>query len=314
MRRYLLIAFSLLAAFLSAPAQAQVEGIAAVVNEDAITMSDVEDRMRLIIASSGLPNTPEIKNKLSGQVVGSLIEEQIKIQEGRRLEIDVTQDEINQGFATIAQQNNIPVDKFTAMLTQSGINIGTLHHQIEAQIAWGKVVQKEVRPKITVTDSDVDEGLARFEANIGRTEYLLAEVLLPVDSVKSESDTLQLANNLISEIRAGKVPFAKVAQQFSKAPGAEQGGDIGWVQQGQLPEELDRVLPTLIAGGVSQPIRSLSGYHILHLRESRDITKETTPSREGMYTTIGTQRLERAQRRYYMDLKASAFIENRVES
>lgn len=114
MRRYLLIAFSLLAAFLSAPAQAQVEGIAAVVNEDAITMSDVEDRMRLIIASSGLPNTPEIKNKLSGQVVGSLIEEQIKIQEGRRLEIDVTQDEINQGFATIAQQNNIPVDKFTA--------------------------------------------------------------------------------------------------------------------------------------------------------------------------------------------------------
>ena len=314
MRHYLLVLISLLIALSPCTARAQVEGIAAVVNEDAITMSDVQDRMRLIIISSGLPNTPEIKNKLAGQIIGSLIEEQIKIQESRRLKIDVTQEEINQGFASIAQQNSVSADQFAAMLGRSGININTLHRQIESQIAWGKLVQKEVRPKVSVSDKDVDEALARLKGNLGRTEYLLSEVLLPVDQAKSENDTRQLASGLVAEIQAGKAPFAKVAQQFSKAPGAEQGGDIGWVQQGQLPEELDRALPTLTVGGISQPIRSLSGYHILHLRETRNIAQETLPSREGVYTTIGTERLERAQRRYYMDLKAASFIENRVES
>ena len=292
---------------------ARTENIAAVVNEDAITMSDVEDRMALLIASAGLPNTAEIKSKLSGQVIGSLIEEQIKMQEARRLEINVSPEEINSGFASIAQQNNFSAEQFAGMLQQGGINTKTLLNQIEAQIAWTKVVQAEIRPRITVSDKDVDDTLGRMKSSMGKAEYKVAEIFLPIDDPKLEGDTHQLATKLVSEISSNKAPFAKVAQQFSRAPGAEQGGDIGWVQQGQLADELDKTLQTMAPGSISQPIRSISGYHILSLRESRNISDATMPSREQIMTNIGTQRLEREQRRYYLDLKSASFIENRVQ-
>lgn len=309
----LLVLCAGLAAAPSVRAETRSEAIAAVVNEEAITMSDVEDRMNLIIASSGLPNTKEIKSKLAGQVIGGLIEERIKLQEATRLGIDIKQEDIDAGFADIAKQNNFKPEQFAGMLAQAGINIGTLQNQIEAQIAWLRLVQQELRPRIAVSDKDVDDTLARLKANAGKTEYLVAEIFLPVDDPKAEGDTHQLAARLVSEITSGKAPFSKVAQQFSKAPGADQGGDLGWVQQGQLPQELENAVKTMAPGTFSPPVRSLSGYHILSLREVRTISATTMPSREQVVTNIGTQRLEREQRRYYLDLKSASFIENRVE-
>ena len=293
---------------------ARSEGIAAIVNEDAISMSDVEDRMKLIVVSSGLPNNQEIRDKLTAQIVGVLIEEQIKMQEARRMEINITQEEIDQGFASIAQQNKVTPEQFREMVTRAGFNIETMNRQIEAQLAWNKVIQQKIRPQITITDTDVENYLERLNNNKGKTEFLAAEIFLPVDDAKTDAETQQLANKLVGEIRGGKAPFYKVAQQFSQAAGASQGGDLGWVQQGQLPEELDAVIGTLKKNDVSAPIRTLRGYHILMLRDMRSTSGETMPSREQIVSTLGLERMERMQRRYYLDLKAAAFIDNRVAS
>lgn len=304
------------ALFLALPlaAGAKSEKIAAVVNQDAISRTDVNDRMRLIIASSGLANNPEIREKLSGQVIGSLIDEQIKLQEARRLDIAVTPEEIEEGFATIARQNNQEPEIFKELLKRGGLSLSTMERQIESQVAWGKVVQAEVRPKITVTDRDIDAALERYVANVGKTEYLLAEIFLPVENPKESADIQQLANRLVGQMRAGQAPFFRVAQEFSKAAGASNGGDLGWVQQEQLAPEVGAALAGLKKDEVSAPVRSGTGYHILYLRDSRQISAEAVPSRDEMMKVIGMQRLERGQRRYFMDLKAAAFIENRVDS
>jgi peptidyl-prolyl cis-trans isomerase SurA len=118
---------------------------------------------------------------------------------------------------------------------------------------------------------------------------------------------------LSSDIRGGKASFMKVAQQFSKAAGAASGGDLGWIQQGQLPDELDSVLPRMQEGGVSKPIRSLSGFHIMLVRKKRVISEETIPARDAVRQAIGLERLDRLQRQYFLDLKSSALIENRLE-
>ena len=86
----------LLLSNVSAGYAARSEGIAVIVNDDAITVSDVNDRMRLIVSSSGLPNTSDIRNKLMPQIIGSLVEEQIRLQEARRLNLDITPQEIEQ--------------------------------------------------------------------------------------------------------------------------------------------------------------------------------------------------------------------------
>ncbi len=316
MKRFYAIALVCLTGLLFVPAaHAREEGIAAVVNQDVISMTDLTDRMRLIFLSSGLPDTTEVRTKLAKQVIDSLIEEQLMMQEAQKLGFEISDSEVDQGFAALAGQNKVPPDQFKKMVVASGVNLNTMRRQIRAQMGWSKVIQKVMRPKITETDGDIDEYLGRVNANKGKQEYLLAEILLPVDKPEQESDVRQLAQKLVNEIRNNNAPFQKVAQQFSRAPGAQaSGGDLGWLPQDQLPTELQGVVVTLQEGQITDPLRASDGYHIVALRKKRDITAETIPTRDSVISTIGLQRLDRMQRGYLLDLKSSAFIENRVES
>ena len=114
------------------------------------------------------------------------------------------------------------------------------------------------------------------------------------------------------EIKTGKASFFNLAQQFSKAAGAVNGGDTGWLQETQLSEEILTGLQAVKKNQVTKPIKTLSGYHILFLRDIRTLTEDTMPSRDQIYYSLGTERLEKLQRRHLMDLKASSFIDLRV--
>ncbi len=298
--------------FAAPGAQANSGSIAATVNEDAISMSDVEDRATLVIRTSGMPDNEEVRTSLRPRILDALVEEQLKMQEAKRLEVVVEQAEIDEGFTQLAQQNNASAEQFRAMISGAGINLNTMYRQIRSQIAWGKVIQQTVRPRITVTDADVEDAMARLRENLGKNEYRVAEIFLPLESSANASDTHKLAFKLASDMQAGKVPFFRVAQQFSKSAGAAQGGDLGWIQQGQLSADLENTIAAMAVEQVSQPIKTQAGYHILMLREKRTMSEDTMPSKEGVIATIGTQRMERMQRRQLMDLKAAAFIETRV--
>lgn len=293
-------------------AEANEEQIAVIVNDDAISTSDVNDRLDMVLSSSNLPNTRDIREKLIDQVLNNLIEEQLKMQEAARLKLDITEDEVQNGFNAIAKQNNMDPDTFRQVIKQQNVNESTIKRQVRAEIAWSKVTQSELRPKINISQKDIDSALNRMHSNEGKTEFLVAEIFLPVEDNKSESNVRQLATRLISEIKSGQAPFFKVAQQFSKAAGATNGGDLGWVSEDQLPEEISKAINGLEKNTISDPVRSLNGYHILLVRDTRTITAETIPDREQVSTGLGMQRLERLQERRFMDLKSQAFIEKRV--
>lgn len=303
-----------LALFLIAPsAHAGLsENIAVVVNSDAISQSDVEDRMRLIMISSGIQNTPDMREKLVPQITSVLVDEQLKLQEAEKAGIEVTQEEIDKGFQQLAEQNKFTPDQFKAILAKSGVNVATMHRQIKSQIAWTKVVQEKLRPQIQVRETDVEDAIARMKANIGKTEYLAAEIFLPVDTPADEANVRQLAGRLSDELRSGKAPFFQVARQFSQSAGASKGGDLGWVQQEQLPPEVAEALPGLELNKTSAPIRSLNGYHLVLVREKRDIKEENIPGKQAVTNMLGTERLERMQRQHFLNLKSTAFVDSRV--
>ena len=112
--------------------------------------------------------------------------------------------------------------------------------------------------------------------------------------------------------RRKKAPFGPVAVQFSKAAGAEKGGTLGWIQQGQLQPELEKALFALEEGGVSDPLRLTDGVHILNLQKKRTITEDSIPKPDDMANMIGFERLDRSQQRALLDLKSAAFIDRRV--
>jgi peptidyl-prolyl cis-trans isomerase SurA len=286
--------------------------IAAVVDGDAITMADVNERLKLIMSSSGMPDTPEMRAKAVPQVISMLVDETVILQEAKKDGITVSDQDVQQGFAELAAQNKMTADQFHDVLTKSNIPAKALQDQIKGQLAWTKIIQKKIRPQIEITDRQIDSELAKAKANEGTPEYLLAEIYLPVETPQAEGQVHQLADKITAGLSAGKAPFSAIAAQFSQSASASKGGDMGWVLRGQLPTQVDEVVGQMTPGQLSQPIRTLSGYYIVLLRQKREITPETLPSRDDIRQQIGMSELDRMQRRYLLDLKSAAFIDKRV--
>jgi len=261
-------AAALLAGAPPAPAQEVVESIVAEVNADVISSSDLEGRLRLAILAAGLPLDQQTRERLTPQVLRGLIDERLRLQEAERLGIAVDEAEIDETFAGIARQNGLTADQFEQVLRRSNVPPATLRDQIRARLAWRDVVRQRLVPTVEIPDEAVEEELRRIEANQGKPEYRVGEIFLGVDSPQDEAEVAGFARELVSEIRAG-AEFEAVARQFSQGAGAAQGGDLGWVLQGQLPEALDTALQDMSVGRVSDPIRTLSGFHILQLRDRR---------------------------------------------
>ena len=299
--------------FLSVPARsAESFGIVATVNKDAISQADLSDRIKLILISAGLQNTKSNRARVQSQALDSLIEEQIKKQEAQKQNISVTPDDVTKGFEAIAAQNNLDADQFSSLLKRQGIPKSTILAQIEAQIAWTKVVKAVLRPRIDITETDIESKMDRIKGNIGKLEYNTSEIFLAVDDPEKENEVRQLAQKMVQEMKFDGTSFETMATQFSEAQSAENGGKIGWIQEGELSKELDLVLRNLSEGQISSPIRVPAGFHIIQVTQKRTATGETLPTEEDVLNSIGLERLDRLQQRYLADLKSVAFIDRRI--
>jgi len=250
-------------------AAAPEESIVAVVNDEAISEGDLNARVKLAMLAGNYPDNPEVKEKVQAQVLRSLIDDQLRIQEAKRLKLNVDHEEIENELKATAEQNHQTLDQLKALLAKQNVPFSALEKQTLAQISWRKVIQKEIRKRVEVTDAEIDSAYSKLISSVDKKQYLVAEIFLPVDSPSEDARVKAFADNLEEQIHQG-ANFAKLAQQFSQAAGAAQGGDLGAVQDGELPDELDQKLKTMAPGTISDPVRTQAGYHILFLRAKGD--------------------------------------------
>lgn len=245
-----------------------VQSIAAVVNHEVISVFDLLERMKLVMVSSDLKDTPETRQKLLPLVLRSLIDERLEMQEAHRLDITVSKEEINRALAQIEEQNHIKKGQIKQFFAKAGVDEETVIAQVRAGIAWGKVIRRRIRPTIDIGDEEINEAYARIQANKDKPQNLLAEIFLAVDSPDKDAEVRAVAERLVREIRGG-ANFAALARQFSESASALSGGDLGWVAQGQLGPELDAAIKPLKPPALTDPIRTPGGYYILALRDRK---------------------------------------------
>jgi peptidyl-prolyl cis-trans isomerase SurA len=253
-------------------ALAQVGGqqrIAAVVNDDVITSQELSTRVNLVLASSGAPSDPETRRRLMQQVLRAIVDEKLQMQEAKRLQLTVSDDEITRAFAAIAQRNRLDVGAFKATLAERGIGENEMRNQLRSQIAWAKVVNRELRPRVVVTQDQVDLALKEAASGVQDLELAVSEILLPVDSPADQARVLREAGDLVATLRKG-ADFGALARQVSVAASREAGGDLGWVRPSMVLPEMRERLMALPPGGISDPVASPVGVHIFQLRERRD--------------------------------------------
>jgi peptidyl-prolyl cis-trans isomerase SurA len=244
---------------------------AAVVNDEVISVFDLAMRTRLAILASGLSNSPEVRSRLQRQVLRSLIDERLQLQEAERLDISVDKSQMEDAVSMLAQQNNMSREQFLALLRNNDILPKALFDQIRGEMTWRSVVQRRLRPTVNIGDEEVDEVVERIRSSQGRMQQRVSEILLAVGSVLQEDDVRRAAERLVEQLRGG-ANFEALARQFSQSASASVGGDLGWIEEGQLPDELGAELARMRPGSLAGPVRTFGGFYILLLRDQRRIS------------------------------------------
>lgn len=269
MRTSVAIALLLAAMIGAMPAEAQrVQRIAAIVNDDIVSVYDLQARMQIVISSTGLKPTPQLQRRLARQLLRQLVDERLQLQEAKRRNVSVTKRNMANAISEIEKQNRIPPGEFDKFLARNGIPKEAALAQIRAQIAWGKLISRVLSPRVSVGEDEIEDALNRLKSRSGEMEFRVSEILLTIDSPDRRAEIGRTAERLAEELRKG-ADFEALARQFSRGASASVGGDLGWMSESELSDELRPIVSRMQPGDVVGPVETLAGIHVFRLQRKR---------------------------------------------
>lgn len=269
-----------------------LDGIAAIVNDGVVLKSELQLETQRIVERLKAQNTQlPPTDVLVRQVLDRLIIQQLQLQRAENVGIKVSDETLNQALAGIADRNNVSLGDLPALLAREGVDYSAYRRELRQQVTIDQLRQRDVLQRIAVSPREVDAFLARQEgkANL-REDYLISHILIPVSSGAQPNEIAaaeKLATELHTRILAGE-DFAKLALTYSSGQQALEGGSLGWLKGSELPSIFADIAPGLTKGGVSEPIRNSSGFHLIRLDDRRGgepIMEEQTHARHILITT-----------------------------
>jgi peptidyl-prolyl cis-trans isomerase SurA len=289
------LAFGLIAAGLAmgVPALAQplqapgsaarsADYIVAVVNQELVTNSEVQQRLAAIrreAAQSGARLPPD--DELRREVLDAMIDERAQLTHARDSGMRVDDAELDRAVNNVAAQNRITPAQLRERLQREGIDLTRFRNNVRDQILLERVREREVNSRIRISDAAIDDVLASRASGAAPPEYNVAQLLIAVPEGATEAEVTErrtTAEQALARARAGE-DFAKLVGELSSGP-KEQGGALGLRPADRLPELFVTAVSPLRAGQVAgQVLRSGAGFHVLKLIERREGGMRVTQTR-----------------------------------
>lgn len=251
----------------------ELDRIVAVVNEDVIVETELNERVRTIksqLRQAGTPLPPE--DVLEKQVLERLVLERLQLQLAEANGIRVEDEELNQAVETVAARNNLNLTQFREILERDGFDFAKFREDMRAEILIARVQQRQLQSRITISDRDIDNYLATLEQQGGgESEYFLQHILISVPEAASAdqiAEARKRAEDVLLQVRNG-ADFAEVAVAQSDGQQALEGGGLGWRKRVDLPTMFADEVTALKKGEVTEPIKSSSGFHLVKLTDVR---------------------------------------------
>ena len=254
----------------AAPDLQQLNAIEVLVNDEPISSYDINQRLRLVIAISGGVRTQEEFLQVREQVIQSMVDEKLQLQEAAEVELEVPDEQLEQFFARRAQGVGQEPEQFAEALSSIGFSKATMKKQMEAEIAWSQLVQGRLGAFVSVSDEEVEAFIQRIYDNRGKFEYRLGEIVLLSQSPEQSAAVEANAAQLVEQVRAG-AQFGQIAQQLSASSTAAVGGDLGWVTIDDLDPTYSQQVQDSSVGAVLDPIRTPGGFIILTVSDRRRV-------------------------------------------
>lgn len=290
----------------AAPARAQSQGIAVLVNDQPITDYDVQQRTRLLTVSTRRP----ANDKLRREAIDQLIDEKLMIQEAKRLEISVPPERLDKAISDIAQRSKMNKQQFTRALAGVGININAFSRRLEAQLLWPLVVQKRFAGRIQISEDDVNRELDKIEGprETTRYDYVLQSVtvLVPKGASNGEISTRrQMAERIRHNFRGCSETRGQVAGLRDIVV-----NDLGEKNSATFSPALRKQLEDVPEGKMTPPNRIETGFELTAIC-SRTAVKDDQNVRRATQVKLLNQEYEAMARRHLRDLRLDANIERR---
>lgn len=241
----------------------------AIINGRILTGTDIDQRLALIITANGGKVEAEEKERLRLQVLRNLIDETLQIQEAAANDIKVDPAEIQQSYERVAANFRQSPTQFEAYLRTQGSSSASIKRQIEGELAWSRLLRRNVQPFVNVSEDEVQSVIDRLNAAKGSDEYRIGEIYLSA-TPENRAQIIANARNIIQQIQQGG-SFPAYARQFSEASTAAVGGDLGWVRPAQLPPELAQAAAEMQVGQIAGPIETVGGVSLLYVMDKRKV-------------------------------------------
>ena len=250
-----------------------LDGIAATVNGEAITCYEVQQDaadLRRQLLAAGMQQVPDEKG-LFARVLDKQITLIVQQQEAKKLDVSVSDEELDQAMANVEAQNQIPAGQLVDVLKAQGVDVEHYKQTLRDRLLIGKLSNVAVRSRLQVSEEAMREYYRKYIANPEpQREIEVSQIFLslPLDPTPEEvSAAYKHMDELRQRILAG-ASFSRLAKLNSSSPESAQGGSLGWLLPGALPPRFATVF-SLKVGEVSQPIRSPGGLHLFSVTNER---------------------------------------------
>jgi peptidyl-prolyl cis-trans isomerase SurA len=250
-----------------------IDRIVVVVNDDVITESELNQRLRetrkqLELEKISAPPDAALKKQLLERMVLERLQLQLASQSG----IHISESDVDRAFETVARRNNLGVEEFRKALAQKGMDVTAYRNQLRDQLTIQQLLEREINNRITITDNEVENFLENPQSRADMdVSYQLSHILIGIPEAASP-EAIQTARKRAEDVHrqlAGGANFEQTAVSQSQGADALKGGNLGWKKAGELPELFLATLKNLTVGGVSEILRSPNGFHILKLNNKR---------------------------------------------
>lgn len=317
------VRLSLLAAvifsFAAAAQAAVVDRIVAVVNDEIVTLSDLErafEPYKGKFEATYQGNDPkkalhEAKNEILNHIVDNMLMEQ----EAKRTGISVSHAEVEEAIADMLKSRKLSQEDLVEVLARENLTMDAYKKDIREQLIRMKLVGRDIKAKVVATDEEIGAYyLNHREDYDGKESVRIRQIFLPVAenaTAEEKARTRAEAESIHARLLAGE-PFEALCMKFSKGPGAEEGGDIGYIEKGTILPEIESVAFALPLHRISDVIESPAGVHIIQVTDRRGAgVKSIEAVREEIKAKIDREKMEKKFGEWLKKLREKSNVEIR---
>ena len=256
-----------------------LDGIAAIVNEGVVLKSELNLQTEIISRRAvdqdfRLPPLDVLRE----QVLESLIMKRIQLQRAEMIGIHVSDQMLNGAIAAVAEQNGFKFEDMPRLLAEDDISYLAYRRETREQLMLDQLKRIDVVGRISVAPREIEQCLSEIEDGvIANSEYNLSQIFISVADSRTADDYAEAETEagLVYTQLANGADFAEMAIRHSDRENALDGGVLGWRKGDQLPTIFSDAVGSMTAGDFSEPIRAVSGYHIMKVNDLRGVSERS---------------------------------------